>query len=325
MWMSGFDTEAIGPASTRRGSFWAYAAPKAKSSTHSIAMRPHMERQDEGRIAMDGCMSEAPVQADGDAAPGRVDLLPGNAVGEMFVIPLVEQVGQTHVDGGGRKTARLAETPAEIGVGGDEAGGLVFRAGRELLRDAVLFRHHAQLAAPVEAALGGLAQTQAQFVGGHLVQRFVVLMVLAAHPGEARVRDEYAQRHADAAFQPPDGDLVEVLGLLDGQAVHRMIRAGDASGNVVVDAGVESRQLILEPPFASFHADFETGRAFRIELRVADMEEAVAARRFLEALAHIGGAIGAADIAVHAELGGERTDGAEGPRYVAFGVIEAGG
>lgn len=270
-------------------------------------------------------MSEAPVQAERHATAGRGEFVAGHALGLVLVIALVGEVAQLHGQPGGFEGAELAEAPAELGVGGDEAGGGVFGAVGEPGRDAVLLGDRAQLRAPPEATFGRLAKPQGQLGRRHLEQRLVVLMVLAAQPGEARVGDEGADRHAGAALDAVDRDLVEVLGELEGQAVLRMHGPGDTAGDVVVDARIEGGKLVPQAGAAPLQAEFETGRHLRVELRVADMEVAVAARRVLEALSHVRRAVGAAEVGVGAQALAQRLDRTERPRQVVVGVLQPGG
>src|SRR5690606_20441412 len=85
-----------------------------------------------------------------------------------------------------------------------------------------------------------------------------------------------------------------------------MRSAGDAAGDVVVDPCMEHGEPVIEPGRVALEAELDADGTLRIERRVADVEVAVAAGRILEALAHVGGAIGTAEIEVGIE---RRRDG----------------
>src|SRR5690606_20800035 len=185
--------------------------------------------------------------------------------------------------------------------------------------------HGPQLRAPVKAVLGGLAEADAHFGRRHLVQGFVVLVVHAAQPGEGGVADQHADRRADATLDAVDRDPAEALGAVCRQARTGLDRTGDAPRDVVVDARVEHGQAVFERSVAPLDPEFDAGRALRLELRIADVVVAVAARRVLEALTHVGRAIAAAEVGVDARPVRQRADRAHRPGQGRVLVIEAGG
>src|SRR5690606_19220722 len=280
-----------------------------------------------GRSTTDGWQcscSEAPTQRQGDATARCLQLIAADAVGQVFVVGLVEQVGQLGVEVGRLQHADLAEAPAEAGVGGDEAGRVVLGAVGEAGGDTVLLGHGAQLGVPVEATLGGLADAEGQLVGWHLVQRFVVLFVLAAQPGEAAVHHEGADGLAGATFKAVDHHFVEVFGAFDRQNAG-CVHPGHAAGDVVVDAGMEGRQAIVEVATVALEADLETGGALGLQLGIAGVVVAVATGGILEALAQVGRAVGLADVGVEVEGIGQRVGSAQRPGEVVVAAAQAAG
>ena len=161
-------------------------------------------------------------------------------------------------------------------------------------------------------------------MGGHLVQRFVVLFVLAAQPGEAAVHHEGADGLAGATFEAVDHHFVEVFGAFDRQSVG-CVHPGHAAGDVVVDAGMEGRQAIVEVAAVALEADLETGGALGVQLGIADVVVAIAAGGILKSLAQVGGAVGLADVGVEVEGIGQRVGGAQRPGEVVVAAAQAAG
>src|SRR5690606_6899253 len=95
-----------------------------------------------------------------------------------------------------------------------------------------------------------------------------------------------------------------------------------AAGDVVVDARVEGRQLVAERAVATLEADLHAGGALRVQLRVADVVVAVAARGVLEALAQVWRAVGLAEVGVGVEGVGQRPHHAERPGNVVVAALQ---
>ena len=90
----------------------------------------------------------------------------------MLVIALVGEVAQLHGQPGGlSEGADLAEAPAELGVGGDEAGGGVSVPLENFGCNTVLLGDRAQLRAPPEATFGRLADAPSVSSGAGIWNR----------------------------------------------------------------------------------------------------------------------------------------------------------
>src|SRR5690606_16341971 len=139
--------------------------------------------------------------------------------------------------------------------------------------------------------------SERELVGRHLAQRLADVAVPAAHlrPGDARplARLELPARQR---LDPAQDGFADVLGLLHRQAA--LHRAGHPSGDVVGDARAIGRQRVVDVAGAALEADLELRGHLRTDLRIAHVEVAVAARRGLEALAHVAGAEGARDVGI---------------------------
>ena len=244
----------------------------------------------------------------------------------MLVVGLVGQVPD-----GQAQALVLGEGPGGAQVGRHEAGGGVLGAAGEAGGDAILAVDQAQREVGLYAGQHVTQPAEAGFVGRHLEQRLVEVVVGAAHHRVAGAQPVAGNDlPAGIGFEPVDRHAAQVHGLLAvggiGSAASR--RGGgagqDLAGQVVLDAVVIAGHLVDELAAGTLDAQLELVGLLGFHLGAAGVEIAVAADAGFVTLAHARGAEGAGVVGVGAEQRRNLVDGAEAAREGVVGAIQPG-